>query len=93
MDADQPRPLSPRPDFAPKPRGSLLTILLVGIAAFILAVIFTFLTLGFVWPFVVGFAIFAFIGLQYLVWGWWFERIYRSESIEDQDSFNPQPKA
>jgi hypothetical protein len=86
MDADQPRTLPPRPDFAAKPRGSWLTILLVGIAAFILAVIFTFLTLGFVWPFVVGFAIFAFIGLQYLVWGWWFERIYRTNEADGTDA-------
>jgi hypothetical protein len=50
------------------------------------AVVLTFLTLGFVWPFVVGAAIFAFIGLQYVVWGWWFERIYRSGVIESTES-------
>ena len=77
MDADRPV-LPPKPDLEPKPRGSWLAILLTGMAAFAFVVVFTFLTLGFVWPFVVGFAIFGIIGLQYLLWGWWFERIYRS---------------
>jgi hypothetical protein len=28
---------------------------------------------------------FSVIGLQYLVWGWWFERIYRSHPVEDDE--------
>jgi CHASE2 domain-containing sensor protein len=82
MDAYQPPPLPPRPEFEAKPRGSWLAILLTGMAAFAFAIILTFLTLGFVWPFVVGGAVFGIIALQYLVWGWWFERIYRSPPPE-----------
>ena len=79
-------PLPPtRPDLESKPAGSWVYILLAGMAAFAFAVVLTFLTLGFVWPFVVGGAIFGIIGLQYLVWGWWFERIYRSAPTEDDD--------
>ena len=79
-------PLPPtRPDFETKPAGSWVYILLAGMAAFAFAVVLTFLTLGFVWPFVVGGAIFGIIGLQYLVWGWWFERIYRSGPLEEDD--------
>ena len=77
MDANAPLPPT-KPDLESTPRGSWLAILLTGMAAFAFVVVFTFLTLGFVWPFVVGFAIFGMIGLQYLLWGWWFERIYRS---------------
>ena len=82
-----PSPLPPptRPDFQPRPPGSWLSIALALIATLAFAVVFTFLTLGFVWPFVVGFAIFGIIGLQYLVWGWWFERIYRSGSNPSAD--------
>jgi hypothetical protein len=75
---DNHQPLPPRPDFETTPRGSWLAILLAGMGAVAFGIIFTFLTLGFVWPFVVGGAVFGMIGLQYLVWGWWFERIYRS---------------
>ena len=82
MDANPPVPPT-KPDLETTPRGSWLAILLTGMAAFAFVVVFTFLTLGFVWPFVVGFAIFGVIGLQYLLWGWWFERIYRSGQIEE----------
>jgi hypothetical protein len=33
-----------------------------------------------------GLAIFGVIALQYLVWGWWFERIYRVEPGEEPSS-------
>ena len=49
-------------------------------AAALGAIAFTLLMIGFIWPIVVGLAIFAIIGLQYLVWGWWFEKIYRSDN-------------
>lgn len=87
-----PPPIPQRPDFEePKPRGSWLAIGLAGSAAFTFAAILTFLTLGYFVPIVLlGLGIFVVIGLQYLVWGWWFERIYRD--IPDDDvSFPPAP--
>ena len=82
-------PLPPKPDFTTKSAGSWLYILLAGTAGLAFAIVLTFLTLGFVWPFVVGGAIFGIIGLQYLVWGWWFERIYRSGPLVDDDGQRP----
>ena len=79
----EPQPV--KPDFAARPAGSWVYILLALVAAFAFAIVLTFLTLGFVWPFVVGGAVFGIIGLQYLVWGWWFERIYRSGPIPEDD--------
>ena len=81
-----------RPDFANRPAGSWVYILLAGVTAFAFAIVLTFLTLGFVWPFVVGGAIFGIIGLQHLVWGWWFERIYRSGASETADSAPTPPR-
>ena len=76
-------PLPPRPVLEPKPQGSWLGIVLVLVGAMALAIVLTFLTLGFFGPFVVLTAvIFAVIGLQYLVWGWWFERVYRGRDAE-----------
>jgi len=83
---DRPASLPPQPPGNSKARGSWLTIVLTGLVAIAFAIVLTFLTLGFVWPFVVGAAIFGFIGLQYVVWGWWFERIYRSGVIESTES-------
>lgn len=85
MDVPQ-SPLPPRPNVETPPRGSWLAILLALMAAFAFAVILTFLTLGFIWPFVVGAAIFGVVGLQYLVWGWWFERIYRSQPSDADET-------
>lgn len=49
-----------------------------------LAAILTFLTLGYFVPIMLlAFGIFVIIGLQYLVWGWWFERIYREQPEEE----------
>jgi hypothetical protein len=79
-------PLPQRPDMETKPRGSWLAIALVLFAGVAITVVLTFLTLGFFGPFVVlTAAIFGVIGLQYLVWGWWFERIYRSGPIPEDD--------
>jgi len=76
-------PLKPEPP--EKPRGSWLAILLMGSGALAVVVILTFLTLGFFGPIVVlGLVIFGVIGLQYLVWGWLFERIYRSGTVTDE---------
>jgi hypothetical protein len=79
MDRLQP-PL--RPDLEDKPRGSCLVWLGV-LVGFVFAAVFAVLMIGFMWPFVIGFAVLAMIALQYLVWGWWFERIYRSGAAED----------
>jgi hypothetical protein len=38
----------------------------------------------------VAFAIALVIGLQYVLWGWWFERIYRSGPPSE---FDPPGKA
>jgi hypothetical protein len=76
-------PLSPTP--GPKPGGSWITLALFFGAALAAMVLLNFLTLGFITPFfVLGAAIFAIIGLQYLVWGWWFERIYRAPYLAAQ---------
>jgi hypothetical protein len=48
------------------------------LVGFVFAAIFAVLMIGFIWPFVIGFAVLGIIAIQYLVWGWWFERIYRS---------------
>jgi hypothetical protein len=72
--------LPPRPEppvLEQKPRGSCLVYLGV-LVGFAFAATFTVLMIGFLWPFVIGFAVLGIIALQYLVWGWWFERIYRS---------------
>jgi uncharacterized membrane protein len=83
MDSRHPSPLVSRPDFDSQPRGSWLYIALVAMAALVGVVILTFLTLGFFGPFVLlGLVIFGIIGLQYLVWGWWFERIYRAGKVD-----------
>jgi hypothetical protein len=83
--------LPPKPEPPEKPRGSWLAILLMGSGALALVVLLTFLTLGFFGPIVVlGLAIFGVIGLQYLVWGWLFERIYRSGANAERDpALNP----
>ena len=83
MDRPTVPPLPQRPEIEPKPPGSWLTIALAGVVGLGITVVMTFLTLGFFGPFVLlGLAIFGVIGLQYLVWGWWFERIYRSQSAD-----------
>jgi hypothetical protein len=92
MDAPSP-PLRPvRPDFETKPSGSWLYIGLVAFGGVAAVVILSFLTLGFFGPFVIlGLAIFGVIGLQYLVWGWWFERIYRSRPEQQADAVRQSP--
>jgi len=86
MDVPSSPPFPPRPELPEKPRGSWLAILLVGTAGLACAVVLTFLTLGFFGPFLIlGLAIFGIIGLQYLLWGWWFERIYRSNPTREME--------
>ena len=87
MDGLKVPPMPERPyaaDFQPKRRSSCLVVLAIGVGLS-LAVLLSILMIGFIWPLVVGFAIFGLIALQYLVWGWWFERIYRAQLSDDHD--------
>src|SRR5439155_22963511 len=85
MDGLQVPPMPPRPDaaeFQPKRRRSCLVVLAIGVGLS-LAVLLSILMIGFIWPLVVGFAIFGVIALQYLLWGWWLGRLYRTPAVED----------
>jgi hypothetical protein len=74
-------PLPAKPDLEARPRSSWMTIPLVVLLGMALAAVLTILTLGYFGPVVVlGFGVFFIIGFQYLVWGWWFEKIYRTPS-------------
>jgi hypothetical protein len=84
MDGLSPPPLPPRPELESKPRGSCLVYAGV-IVGLVLAAAFSMLMIGFIWPFVIGFSILGIIALQYLVWGWWFERIYRSGPTDEAE--------
>ncbi len=79
-------PKPERPEFTPRPSGSWLSIALVAAFGILMAAVISILTLGyFLWIFLLGFGIFIFIALQYLIWGYWFERIYRSNLPPDDD--------
>jgi hypothetical protein len=87
-------PLPPKPDFDERPRGSLLWAAIVGAA--ILGVV-GLLALFATPILLLGAGIFGIIGLQYFLWGWLFERIYRTpEAIErakQEDSAVPTQPA
>ena len=76
----RPPPPPTKPDFEDKPRASPLWFILTGFGALGLLVLLAFLVTPILW---VGVVIAAIIGLQYLLWGWWFERIYRSQPPEE----------
>ena len=76
MDHRQPLPLPPKPDFETKPQTSPLWWLIVGASGLMLLALVAFLATPILW---VAFAIAVVIALQYLLWGWWFERIYRDQ--------------
>jgi hypothetical protein len=76
---DFPQPLPPRPDFETKPKSSPLWWLIAAFGGLLLLALVAFLATPVLW---VAFAIALVIGLQYLLWGWWFERIYRSGKSE-----------
>jgi hypothetical protein len=79
-------PLPPPPDFGDKPRTSIWPLVLAGIGFLFIVTILSFLTVGYFAPVVVlGVVVFFLIGVQYLVWGWWFERIYRRGKDVDDD--------
>ncbi len=79
-------PLPPPPDFGDKPRTTLWTVVLAGIALLFIVTALSFLTLGYFAPVIfLGLGVFLLIGVQYLVWGWWFERIYRQGKDEGDE--------
>jgi hypothetical protein len=88
---DQPH-LPPRPDFEPASRRSWLPILLATIFGILLAAGFSIITLGYFLPlFALGALMFGVIFLQYLLWGWLFEKIYRSRAGTQAEE--PPPEA
>ena len=75
-----------RPDFSQPRRRSWVPILLAGVFAVMLAIIFSVLTIGYFLPlFVLGGVMIGIIFLQYLLWGWWFEKIYREPALRKQE--------
>ncbi len=74
----------PKPD--ERRRTSWLPIVLVAIVSLVLAAVLTVLTLGYFGPILlIGLLVFLVIGLQYLLWGWWLERIYRNVPVESDE--------
>ena len=79
-------PLPPPPEFSEKPRTSAWSLVLAGIALLFIMTVLSFITLGyFAWIILLGMGVFLMIGGQYLVWGWYFEKIYRQgkEHLDD----------
>ena len=86
---DFPQPLPPKPDFEAKPKASPLWWLIAGFGGLLLLALVAFLATPVLW---VAFAIALVIALQYLLWGWWFERIYRSGPLDETTvGTNPTP--
>jgi hypothetical protein len=77
------------PDSANAPRLSSF-IFWMGVGSLGLAVLalIAFLATPILWIAVAGVAM---TGLHYLVWGWWFEKIYRSQPHVDSDEVMPGP--
>ena len=78
MDVPQP-PMPQRPDFEKPPqatsgRGGTIWLVLIGIAVLISLAVAA-LAFPVLW---LGVGVVAAVGLQYLTWGWLFERIYRN---------------
>ena len=86
-----PAKIPPPPELPPKLPASWLSIALLVLFGGIMAAILTFLTLGYFGAvLLLGAAIFIVIGLQYLLWGWLFERIYRRQpDAQDHDVRGP----
>jgi hypothetical protein len=79
-------PKPERPEFTARPGGSWLSIALVAGFGILMAAVVSILTMGyFLWIVLLALAIFGTIAVQYLVWGYWFERIYRSNLPPDDD--------
>jgi hypothetical protein len=76
----EPLPPPERPEFQPRPLAAYLWWLIVGTGGLMLLALVAFLASPVLW---VAFAIASIIGLQYFTWGWWFERVYRSNLPPD----------
>ena len=85
-------PLPPRPELDPPQRRSSLPIVLAGVFAVMLAAVFSLLTIGYFIPlFILGGTMFGVIFLQYVLWGWWFEKIYRQRGARgEEDAFTKE---
>jgi hypothetical protein len=79
-------PLPQRPALNEKPRGSWLTIALAGFFGFVVILVLPFLPSGFFGRLaILSLILFSVIGLQYLLWGWVLERVYRSQEVRDDE--------
>ena len=79
-------PLPPGPGYGDKPRTTGWSLVLAGIGFLFILGMLSILTLNTFSPVVLlGTVFFLLIGVQYFVWGWWFERIYRRgrEDLEE----------
>jgi len=75
----------------PKPGGSFVPLLLASLGALIIGTVLFFLTLGFFGVILGVVAIlFAFGGLQYLLWGRWLQQSLRDE-IEAEAALERKP--
>lgn len=82
-------PKPERPEIIERPTNSWLSIALVAGFGLLMATVISILTMGyFLWIFLAVFGIFAVIAMHYLVWGYWFERIYRS-NLPPEDELPP----
>ena len=84
--------LPPPPEPPPKPRGFFF-VYVATLLGLIFAAAMSFFVMGTIWPFMIGFAVLAIIALQYLVWGWWFEKIYRSAEAGSPEKSDRQREA
>lgn len=66
-----------------RPRGSWLSIIFVGILGMAIVAALAVLTLG-IMPqvLILGVAIMLFVGLNYIIWGWWLPKILPKEEEE-----------
>jgi ABC-type bacteriocin/lantibiotic exporter with double-glycine peptidase domain len=78
---DRVPPMPQKPDFDAKPQSSPLWTMLTAMMVLGFLVLLAFFVTPLLW---IGVAIAAIIGLQYLLWGWWFERIYRPRPPYDE---------
>ena len=77
-----------RPEL-PKPRRSMLSILLAFALLVVTSVVLSFLTLGSFGPVIaIGGIIFLVIGFHYVIWGWWLGKIIQDEERELDDHGN-----
>jgi hypothetical protein len=74
------------PDGSQPARGSSwLPIMLASLLAAVVCIVLFFLTLGgFGMVLAIGGGVFAFIGLHYVVWGWWLSRMIREEVEQEE---------